>query len=883
MKTRRRWLGFLNAFLVSILALFLSLPFLPALASGGGEMAKDEDVAASMSTVVGGDPWEVTSLDIWKGVDVVRAPGWSIDLEKTASVQEMEMTVGETREVTFTITVEATPGDAYYVAGNIFVENTGEWPADVIGVSDTVWYKAGGSSWLPATSSISTTVPLGDDAIPTGGPHVYSYSGTFTLPVSLEEVTAFSNLIEITISNKPDPPKPGMQNWTFHSREDFSKPTAGGTNPLSLSDVEWMDPAEGLDHEIKSVTINGSPAGSLTGPWELDLENAPYTVVIQKDLNASEPGEYTLHNKAVLDGLEDEVEVEILVRDREPEAGEIRGYKYQDIDLDGQLDQDDPPWEGITIELWKDGVKIDETTTSSDGSFLFTGLEEGEYEVREVLPEGTAAVGPTSRLVWVEEGEVSYPEPAFLNYRIPEEEKGSIGGAKYLDLDADGLLDAGEPGLSGVTIRLYRAEYYDLAATGRLQLAPSWVLVGETSTGESGGFSFGDLPPGLYRVEELVPEGYFPTTNQEFALELGSEEDALVFFLNARMARLSGEKLDYSTGQPIPGVVFILREAGDDGPPLERASDDHGLFDFGWLMPGYYVLEETVPGGWLPVGPAIKEVQLESGDQAHLVFVNRRPASVTGYKWLDENGDGVHQETEPPLKGVRITLRSEEANEEAELLETLTGEDGRFEFLDLYEGTYRLEEEVPTGYYATSPASVDLELQPGQVERVDFLNARLAAVGGYKWLDLDGDGVADETEPGLAGVTINLLDGGGVIIDTRVTTAGGFYLFCNLEPGTYAVEEVVPEGYEATSPTKVSFELLPGEEERVDFLNAVMVGGEVVTPPVTPPLVPIVGGGTGTLPATGLAMTLLLVGIGLLMSSGVLLLSLGTLRRRRTA
>lgn len=573
------------------------------------------------------------------------------------------------------------------------MENTGEWPADVVAVSDTVWYKAGGPSWLPATSSITTTVPLGNDAIPTGGPHVYSYSGTFTLPVPLDSVTALSNLIEITISNKPDPPKPGMQEWTFHSREPFDKPAAGGSSVVSLSDVEWMVPGEGLDYEIKSVTINGSPASSLTGPWDLDLEDAPFTLVVKKELTARKAGEYTLHNKAVIGELEDEVEVDIVVRDEEPEEGEILGYKYEDLDLDGQLGQGDVPWEGITIQLWKDGEKVGEAVTASDGSFRFTGLQEGEYEVREVLPEGTAAVGSASRLVLVEEGEVSYPETPFLNYWIPEEENGSIGGTKYLDLDADGLLDEREPGLSGVTIRLYRAEDADLAAAVTLEVASSWVLVGETSTGASGEFSFGALPPGLYRVEEVVS----------------------------------------------------------------------------------------------------------------------------------------------------------------------------------------------SGYYATSPAWVDLELQPGGEERVDFLNALLASVGGYKWLDLDGDGQADENEPGLAGVTVRLLGDDGEVLDTRVTTQEGYYLFGNLEPGEYAVEELVPQGYEATAPTKVSFELLPGEEERVDFLNAVVVGGEVVTPPVTPPIVPVVSGGTGTLPATGLAMTLLLVGIGILLSAGVLLLSLGALRRRLTA
>ncbi len=247
--------------LVVAIALLLAFPFVPAVASDAGasgkkapasgavaatEEARDSETAESKAPEAASPPaefeaatkppveeetWEVTSLDISKDVDVVTAPGYEISLEKTASDTHIEMMVGETKEITFTINVVAQLADSYYIAGNIFVENTGEWPADVIAVSDTIWYKAGGQTWLAAASSITTTVPLGDDAIPTGGPHTYSYSGSFTLPVPLASVTSMSNLIEITISNKPDPPKPGMQNWTFHYRQAHIPRISGGFSP----------------------------------------------------------------------------------------------------------------------------------------------------------------------------------------------------------------------------------------------------------------------------------------------------------------------------------------------------------------------------------------------------------------------------------------------------------------------------------------------------------------------------------------------------------------------------------------------------------------------------------------------------------------------------
>ncbi len=737
MEMKGRWQRLLNAAFIALLAFLLAFPLMTAAVSepaedvwgagkntaelsevpepaAEGEGASSNTDYAGMTTdgesqtpikdsasegeetfgqrlTVDQVPWEVTSLDIWKDVDEVTAPGYRLTLEKRASETHLEMEVGETREVVFTIEVgaEEAPGDAYHIRGNIFVDNTGDWPADVTAVSDTVWYKAGGPVWIQAPSSITTTVPLGDDAIPTGGTHIYAYEGTFTLPVPLSGVTAMSNLIEITISNKPDPPKPGMQSWTFHSRQDFDKPADGEPGAAVLHDVEAVDPADGLLHEIKSVTINGSPAASLTGPWELDLSAAPYTVVVTKELTAEQAGEYTLNNKAVLDGLEDEVDVEILVKEEEePGTGGVIGYKFEDLDMDGVLDEGEGAWQGITFELWKDGTKVGETETDALGRFTFTGLEPGEYEVKEVLTAGIINSGPLSQAFSVVEGEVFYLSEPFLNHRIPQEKAGVVEGTKYLDLDGDGLVDETETGLAGVTVRIYRLVLAEATFQGAFTGAgTSWVLVGEVLTSGDGGFVFQDLEAGSYKVEEVVPAGYYPTSD-----------------------------------------------------------------------PALYV-----------------------------------------------------------------------------------------------------------------------EIAGGETARVLFLNAPLASIAGTKYLDLDGDGLVDETETGLAGVTIELLDGEGKVLESRVTPAEGTYLFAGLMPGEYTVREIVPEGYTASSPESVFLELVPGEERTVDFLNYVPVAGEVVTPPVPPQ----VGGGTQVLPATGFAMVFFLALMGAFLAAGVVVALLGALRIAR--
>lgn len=61
------------------------------------------------------------------------------------------------------------------------------------------------------------------------------------------------------------------------------------------------------------------------------------------------------------------------------------------------------------------------------------------------------------------------------------------------------------------------------------------------------------------------------------------------------------------------------------------------------------------------------------------------------------------------------------------------------------------------------------------------------SIGDRVWYDDDGDGVQDPGENGINGVTVKLLDDGGNVIATDVTSGDGLYLFENLPPGDYTV------------------------------------------------------------------------------------------------
>ncbi len=69
-----------------------------------------------------------------------------------------------------------------------------------------------------------------------------------------------------------------------------------------------------------------------------------------------------------------------------------------------------------------------------------------------------------------------------------------------------------------------------------------------------------------------------------------------------------------------------------------------------------------------------------------------------------------------------------------------------------------------------------------------------AKIGDFVWNDYDRDGQQDFNEPGIAGVTVQLLNTNHEVIATTTTNSDGLYSFNGLEAGQYKVKFIAPTG-----------------------------------------------------------------------------------------
>ncbi|MCK1226947.1 SdrD B-like domain-containing protein, partial [Streptococcus uberis] len=306
----------------------------------------------------------------------------------------------------------------------------------------------------------------------------------------------------------------------------------------------------------------------------------------------------------------------------------------------------------------------------------------------------------------------------------------TIGDTVWEDTNKDGIQDAGEPGIPGVTVTLTN---------------PDGTTV-TTTTDANGHYEFTDLPNGDYTVTFETPNGYTPTTSntgddtkdsdgQVVKVTVDGSDNPTIDSGFVKETYTIGDTVWEDTnkdgiqdaGEPgIPGVTVTL--TNPDGTTVTTTTDANGYYEFTGLNDGdtYTVTFET-PAGYVPTTANVGDDSLDSDGSSVTVTINgaddvtldsgfvKEVHTIGDTVWEDTNKDGIQDAGEPGIPGVTVTL----TNPDGTTVTTTTDANGHYEFTDLPNGDYTVTFETPDGYTpTTSNTGDDTKDSDGQVVKV---------------------------------------------------------------------------------------------------------------------------------------------------------------------
>jgi SdrD B-like domain/Secretion system C-terminal sorting domain len=324
----------------------------------------------------------------------------------------------------------------------------------------------------------------------------------------------------------------------------------------------------------------------------------------------------------------------------------------------------------------------------------------------------------------------------------------SLGNKVFYDLNSNGLQDAGETGVAGVTVTLRTPGPDGIQGNG------NDVTVTTQVTNSLGEYLFTNLPGGIYYV---------------------------VF---------SNGPAGYNTSTADAGSNDAIDSDGAAGVTISSATSSTGLYALGLGEQNLTVdlgLIKTTAGR----SSISNQVWFDANNNATYDAGTDGVVPGVQVELLDGNGNAIDPDGAGPLTR---TI-------------TVTDVNGNYLFDNLVAGNYIVNfSNYPAGLF---PVLQDATLTNNRsaasgggstpvialgasqnLTNVDLgLTTAKAVLGDRVWNDINGNGQQDSGEPGLAGVTVILRDGvSGNPIASAITDANGNYLFTNLDAGSYVVE-----------------------------------------------------------------------------------------------
>jgi uncharacterized repeat protein (TIGR01451 family) len=416
------------------------------------------------------------------------------------------------------------------------------------------------------------------------------------------------------------------------------------------------------------------------------------------------------------------------------------------IRANGLQDGTEPGLAGAIVSL-SSGLT---QTTGSDGKFLLYAPPDVTITVTETNPtdfvstnaipgngaskldNDTLIVGPlASRLTSADNlfGDVISSSTAIIT------------GTVFDDQNENGILDAIEPGLPGITVSL--------------EISGSNIIT--VPTDAAGLYQFAVAPGTDVRITSAGPGGsFYPTTPETVMVRPPAAglfpDNNFGYSSDRSIAIISGIVFDDANSNGLqdlgelglPGAVITLT----NGVSITTSGNGliTGTFVFSVTSDGLYGLQEKNPPGYRSTTPDDVNIDVFRGNHYSVRFGDTdasNSASIYGVVFDDMNANGARDSIEPGLGGVTVTITSD-ASPPSDVT-FVTNQWGQYTFLIDSTGTYTVTETDPPGYGSTAAIPGD-----PAVTKIDNNTLRAVVITSTLGTDLGDNSFGDALPADLA-------------------------------------------------------------------------------------------------------------------------------------
>ena len=415
------------------------------------------------------------------------------------------------------------------------------------------------------------------------------------------------------------------------------------------------------------------------------------------------------------------------------------------------------PVVGVSFVLHEiiSGREIATKMTDTAGVATFEDLAPGPYMVSElIVPDGYVVMTPTQARVDVQAGLTSFVRfphvaQAVIQIQTVDIDTGaSITGAVYHVMNADGSFDAN----------------YDVDQNGEVVVGP--------------------LPLGTYYVKQIeAPDGYqLNTTTQTITIQ--TDRVNLAKFFNKKTSAITIEAVVTGQNFGIGGVTFTVED--EDGKEVARGTTtEEGIYYVPYLDPGHYTVKAiSYPDGLTCIQR-----------QRTLEVTYNVPTSVK-FEFTTNCRIVVNlKDAADPSKGLAGATFRVESTTGHFVTDIVTNSAGVAMTEAIPNGEYVVYETVaPVGYILDQSyqwATVD---ESGNTV-LDFTNRVISA--------LVIQSLVEDTHAPIAGVTYEVWEQNGKLVQTLTSDRTGVVTVPTLAPGVYLIKMVAcPDGYAVRTATQ---------------------------------------------------------------------------------